>query len=151
MDIDGGARAGGPPSDRDRLSAFRAQLADVTGACRYPDTGELREVDPEAGDLAYGWYAHADLRRHRRSGYWLWDNRRPKAWCPREQRLVACAPPRPPVMYPAADVALARRWAEQAARVAFAHELAVVLAKTFPREVVIRIYLEAFWGDGAPA
>ena len=50
----------------------------------------------------------------------------------------------------AARVDPARCWAEKLAsmaRVAFAHELAVVLAKTFPREIIIRIYLEAAWGE----
>jgi hypothetical protein len=113
------------------LAAFRAQLVDITAACRYPNTGEHRKVDPEAGGLAYEWCAEAVLRRHRRSGYWIWDTA--------------------PVMYPPTAPDLALCWAEKLAseaRVAFARELAVVLARVFPREVTIRIYLEVFWGEG---
>jgi hypothetical protein len=47
---------------------------------------------------------------------------------------------------------LARRgWAEKLAsetRVAVAREIAVIFARTFPREVIIRIHLEVFWGEG---
>lgn len=46
---------------------------------------------------------------------------------------------------------LTRCWSEKLAieaRVACARELAVIFAKQFPREVIVRIYLEVFWGEG---
>ncbi len=68
------------------------------------------------------------------------------AWWPRASSLVS------PLVVPSTAVDPARCWAEQlaaAARVAFARELAVVLARALPREVIIRIHLEVFWGGAA--
>jgi len=120
------------PKDATPLAAALAQLrAEVD---RFPCEETLRAEIHAAGTLG-GVSAAADSALRRTAGYgWTW-------W-PRKSRLVT------PLAYPPTAADVARRWAEQlasTARVAFARELAVVLAKTFPREVVIRIYLEVFW------
>ena len=129
---------------------FRAQLHEITRCMAYPDIEELRRV--EEGELVFDWLNHAELRRHRRSGYWHWVDRRPRERCRWENGAVLeDAPALPPVVFPPTGVDPALCWAERlaaGARVAFARELAVVLGRVFPREVIIRIHLEVFWGEG---
>jgi hypothetical protein len=64
------------------------------------------------------------------------------AWWSQSDRVVGT------LVFPTPGIDLAVCCAERLAipaRVAFAHELAVAFARVFPREVIIRIYLEAVW------
>ena len=160
------ARAEAGALAKDHMALVLGQL--THGALEvYPDEDRLREGDP--GEvLEYLNYevvaAVRAIHGHRqlipatayaaaqelvlfRSGfggrYWIYHSGEEGwAWYPRGSHPHI-------ILAPARDFDSAR-WSRDEARrrerVAVAHELAVAFANTFPREIIIQIYLEVFWG-----
>jgi len=98
----------------------------------YPDKDQLWEGSDQEFVLYRFGFGGRDWIYHSGDEGW--------AWFPRGSPLIILAPARD--FYPA-------RWfrdeARRRERVAVARELAAVFANTFPREIIVQIYLEVFW------